>query len=136
MSARTTAKILEAHMKYCEHKSLLEKHKCYLCNVILKSSEEKFNNVLKLHNINLKLENTCQLCYKNFLNSDSSQCHLNVHESELKYKKSKTSTERSYSCEVCSKIFGYVKEVIKHCTEENQMDVNSIKPYLCNVCKF
>lgn len=132
----TTQKILKAHLKHCKAEKNLQEQRCRICDEFLKSSEEKFEHILNEHNINLKVDNTCQFCYKQFLSDESLQSHMKEnHRNQLTNRKVlKNYTERSYSCEVCSKVFGYVKEVIEHCVKEHQMDAKSVKPYLCDKC--
>ncbi|XP_044762679.1 zinc finger protein 25-like [Coccinella septempunctata] len=133
----TTVKILRAHMKQCKTKvSSMQEDRCYICDMVLKCYEDKCEHVLNEHNINLKINNTCQYCYKQFLCNESLQTHMeDMHKNKGEiWKKIKNYVERSYSCEVCSVIFGYVKEVIEHCVKEHHMDAKSVKPYLCDKC--
>ncbi|KAK9886427.1 hypothetical protein WA026_016707 [Henosepilachna vigintioctopunctata] len=122
-----------AHTKTCSGSKVKiedEEIKCKICDVLFVNDQMKLEHVLKEHNVNLNAENICQYCYKNSSSLEEHQDHLvEIHSDEI-FKREK----RSYSCEVCLKLFRYVKDVIEHCVKEHEMDSKLVKPFLCDKC--
>ncbi|KAL3270679.1 hypothetical protein HHI36_021207 [Cryptolaemus montrouzieri] len=134
---------MKKHLETCDGEIFLKNSnseneiRCFKCNEVFGSENIKFEHVLNKHNIDLNVELTCTVCYKQFSNSSDFQIHSEVQHAEennVIVKKRKKHSGRSYSCEICTKVFGFVKEVVEHCVKEHGMNPKLVKPYLCDKC--